>query len=265
MDPLAPLITALHSQGRLRVWSLVITAFGDLVQHRGGEISSTRLRMVLGRVGVEQGALRTALSRLSSDGWVHSERVGRSSQYRLTAQGLDRFASATARIYAPARNEPVLQWAVCVTLAGAGGETTRIVPADQVADGADCVVLGPLQHVSDAYRAAQLVPAHRAALTALAADLGALRVGIDDPLDATAARLLLIHRWRRIVLRFPECVPDLLPHDAPLANPRAAVARAYAALTPAVEGWLTSDAGGLAPLPKASQPAAKRFGGALWA
>lgn len=38
MDPLAPLITAVHTEGRLRVWSLVITVFGDLVQHRGGAV-----------------------------------------------------------------------------------------------------------------------------------------------------------------------------------------------------------------------------------
>lgn len=262
MDPLAPLVTALHAQGRLRVWSLVITVFGDLVQHRGGEISSTRLRALLGRVGVEQGALRTALSRLAGDGWVVSERAGRSSLYRLSAQGLDRFASATTRIYAPPRTEPVSRWATVVTFSGSG-QTVRICPAEDVTNNADCVVVGELQHISDAYRAAQLERAHRNALTALSADLAALHQDITDPLEAAAARLLLIHRWRRIVLRFPECVPELMPDDSPLKNPRAAVAKSYVALTPAAEGWLESDTGGLAPLPKATQLAAKRFGGAL--
>lgn len=263
MDPLTPLITALHAQGRLRVWSLVITVFGDLIQHRGGEISSTRLRVLLGRVGVEQGALRTALSRLAGDGWVTSERVGRSSRYRLSAQGLDRFAPATTRIYAPPRTEPVKRWAAVVMLAGTGGQTVRLCPAEDVVGDAECVVVGDLQHISDTYRSAQLAPAHRNALAALAADLSASRNGMTDPLDAAAARLLLIHRWRRMVLRFPECVPELLPADAPLKNPRAEVAQTYAALTPAVEGWLESDAGGLVPLPKATQPAAKRFGAVL--
>lgn len=263
MDPLAPLITALHSQGRLRVWSLVITAFGDLVQHRGGEISSTRLRALLGRVGVEQGALRTALSRLSGDGWVASERIGRSSLYRLSAQGLDRFAPATTRIYAAPRTEPVNRWASVVTFSGLGGHTVRLCPVEDAAKEADCVVVGELQHISDAYRAAQLESAHRKALIALSADLAALRDDITVPLDAAAARLLLIHRWRRIVLRYPECVPELMPNDAPLKNPRSSVAQAYGSLTPSAEGWLESDADGLAPLPKATQPAAKRFGGTL--
>ena len=68
MDPLDPVITALHAESRLRVWSLVITVFGDCVQHRGGAISTARLGRLLGRIGVEPGALRTALSRLGRDG-----------------------------------------------------------------------------------------------------------------------------------------------------------------------------------------------------
>jgi phenylacetic acid degradation operon negative regulatory protein len=259
MDPLAPLVSALHSQGRLRVWSLVITVFGDLVQHRGGEISSTRLRALLGRVGVEQGALRTALSRLAGDGWLTSERVGRRSLYRLSAQGLDRFAPATTRIYAPPRRVPVARWAAVVDLSGNGMPSCRICPAEDAAGQADVVVVGALEQVSEAFRASQLDPAHRAALAALAADLEALEAGRFDPLDAAAARMLLIHRWRRIVLRFPECLPDLMPQDAPMANPRAAVARAYAALTPGAERWLDSESDGMVAMPNPSQPARKRF------
>ena len=119
MDPLKPLIDALHSEGRLRVWSLVITVFGDLVQHRGGEVSTARLGVLMNRIGVEPGALRTALSRLSRDGWVTRERAGRTSLYRLSDRGLDRFAPATSMIYAPPRREPVAEWSVFVRLDGA--------------------------------------------------------------------------------------------------------------------------------------------------
>lgn len=259
MDPIAPLVAALHAQGRLRVWSLVITVFGDLVQHRGGEISSTRLRVLLGRVGVEQGALRTALSRLAGDGWLSSERMGRSSLYRLSAQGLDRFAPATTRIYAPPRRAPVTQWAAEFSLSGSGVPSLRLRPADEAGGKADCRVLGRLEEVSESFRARLLAPAHRAALAALAADLAALETGIEAPLDAAAARLLLIHRWRRIVLRFPDCLPELMPADAPLADPRAEVARAYAALTPAAERWLECAQDGMTAMPKAAEPAAKRF------
>lgn len=262
MDPLAPLITSLHTEGRLRVWSLVITAFGDLVQHRGGEISTARLGPLLARVGVEPGALRTALSRLTRDGWVVRERKGRISLYRLSAQGIDRFAPATTLIYAPPRLEPVKNWAMVLRLSEAGEPVPTLMPADHLLarDMGDCRVTGALTHVSDAYRDVLLDRAHRIALTTLAADLRALDIQLSDPLDAAAARLLLVHRWRRIVLRYPESFADLLPKDAPLANPRAAVARAYGALADTAERWLSEESLGQKPLRPADPSFARRFG-----
>jgi len=260
MDPLASQITALHNQGRLRVWSMVITVFGDLVQHRGGQISTARLGRILGRVGVEQGALRTALSRLGRDGWVHSERVGRTSHYRLSADGLARFAPATIRIYAPPRSKPVTSWAITLRLGPTGRQEVTLGPADEVADGADCVVTGDLQQVSQAYRASLLSDEHRNALAALAADIEALSIkDLSVPLDAAAARVLLIHRWRRIVLRFPEIPPELMPSNAPLSDPRAAVAGAYGRLTVATEVWLDNDFAGLPAMATVTDPLPQRF------
>jgi len=259
MDPLAPLITALHSEGRLRVWSMIITVFGDLVQHRGGEISTARLGRLLGRVGVEQGALRTALSRLGRDGWVQSERSGRTSLYRLSPQGLNQFAPATTRIYAPPRAMPVQRWAIALRLGPSGKPEATLSPADEVAGGADCLVSGALEQVSEAYRAALLSPAHRLALAGLASDLQALAVPLPTALDAAAARMLLIHRWRRLVLRFPDIPAELMPVDTPLGDPRQAVADIYAQLVPATEAWLKGESLGLPPMPAALTSAALRF------
>lgn len=259
MDPLAPLISALHSEGRLRVWSLVITAFGDLVQHRGGRVSTTRLGLLLGRVGVEPGTLRTALSRLSRDGWVESERKGRSSLYRLSDQGLHRFAPATTRIYGAPRTEPVIRWSFALNLNASGEPDIQVLPANDTADSADCRVTGELSDLSDDYRASLFNSAHRSALAALATDLKALEQDIADPLDAAAARLLLIHRWRRIVLRFPDFPPELLPEDTPLANPRLAVAKTYADLRLATETWLGSPVAGQSSMPAADPNFAQRF------
>ncbi len=259
MDPLAPLISALHAEGRLRVWSLVITAFGDLVQHRGGAISTARLGAVLGRIGVEPGTLRTALSRLTTDGWVERRRLGRTSIYRLSAQGLAQFAPATARIYAAPLSTPVTRWALALRLTPTGQIEATLTAADEDTPGADVRVTGTLDQLSTAYRATMLDPDHRAALSALAADLAVLRTAPDDPLAAAAARLLLIHRWRRIILRFRETPPGLLPADAPLGHPRAAVAAAYARLSPLAEAWLDTDIPGIGPMPPVNPRLAERF------
>ena len=221
---------------------MVITVFGDLVQHRGGQISTTKLADVLGRVGVEQGALRTALSRLARDGWVQAERKGRTSHYRLSQQGLARFAPATVQIYGPAIVAPVGRWAMVLKLGVAGRQEVVVCPLDDVVDQGDCLVSGDLRMVSEAYRALLLGEDHRSALAALAADITALAgVDISDPLAAAAARVLLIHRWRRIVLRFPEIPRELMPADAPLANPRHGVAQAYWRLAKTGEAWMGRD------------------------
>mgnify|MGYP000421611860 FL=1 len=262
MDPLSPLITALHDEGRLRVWSLVITVFGDSVQLRGGRIGKLRLQKLLGRIGIESGTIRTALSRLGRDGWVTSEREGRNSYYRLTKEGLAQFADATSRIYAPARTQPVTSWTLAVGADQPGipvapGVVLR--PADQPGPLPECAVTGDLTSLSAALRAKLLSKAHHAALIALFRDLDALNRASLTPLDAAAARTLLIHRWRRIVLRHPEPPTELLPDTFKGRDPRSEVAAAYAALTPIAEEWFDTALQEVSPMPSPHPNFFKRF------
>lgn len=260
-DPLAPVIKSLHDDGRLRAWSLLMTVFGDSVQHRGGRIATARLRVLLGRIGVESGTLRTALSRLGQDGWVVGERSGRSSSYRLKGEALKDVLGASQTIYAPPRDKPVGEWVM--QLGGEGGleiaPGVHLLPADTVAKGAARVaVSGRLTQVAPDLAETLLSPGHLAARNAMRADIAALD-GLDPvPLDAAAARTLLIHRWRRLVLRHPELPAELL---GPKAGPdlRAEVARLYHALTPTAEAWLDSAEDGLDPMPAATQAIMRRF------
>lgn len=259
MDPLAPLISALHDESRLRVWSLVITAFGDLVQHRGGVISTARLGALMGRIGVGSGALRTALSRLGRDGWVERDRRGRTSFYRLNASGAAKFGPATQRIYAAPRLVPVDEWAMVTRLTETGPQTRLFPQAGAPAD-ADLVLRGRIDQITEAYRQTTLEPAHRAALQALARDLQAIDAArFDAGLDAAAARMLLVHRWRRIVLRFDDPPFELLPADTPLENPRAAVAAAYLSVSDAAERWMDAGLDGEGAMPEAAPAFAQRF------
>ena len=265
MDPLQPLIDSLAAEGRLRVWSLVITVFGDAVQIRGGRIATARLQRLLERLGVGNGALRTALSRLAADGWVERDRAGRNSFYRLSARGLAEFAPATGRIYAPPRVGPVRDWMLGVggtvpaaALALGGG--AWLCPAGAARPGPDTLaaVAGPLATAPEALAERVLGADHRAALVQLAADIAALPAR-PDPLTAMAARTLLVHRWRRIVLRFPDLPDELLPAALPLPGPRARVAAAYAALLAASEAWLDAGDAGFPAMPPADAAMVRRF------
>jgi len=262
MDRLAPLIETLNADGRLRVWSLVISVFGDLVQHRGGAMDTARLQRILGRIGVEPGAVRTALSRLSRDGWVTGDRNGRISTYRLTPEGVGSFAQATQQIYAAPHAGPVTEWWFETGTEAAGlpfsGGVLR--PAGDTLDpGVSFRLAGRITEITEEVRAGFLSDDHRASLDRLAQDLEALGPGLTDPHDAAAARMLLIHRWRRIVLRFPDIPPELMPADSPLAHPRAAVAAGYRALLPLAEAWLDTEEDGMAAMPPSDGAEQTRF------
>lgn len=261
MDPLQPLLDTLHADGRPRVWSLVITVFGDSVQHRGGHISTKRLGRLLGRIGIGSGATRTALSRLAADGWVEGQRAGRSASYRLTAEGRARFGPANARIFAPPPDGPRDLWVFdsnpdAQGLRVAGGV---LKPApEKPGTGGFRMVGTPLPGSAEAVWAA-LDLRHRQALERLVADLDALQPGLEDPLDAIAARTLLVHRWRRIVLRWPELPPEFTPeHVSPNAL-RSAVALAYTRLSPLAERWLDMADSEMPAMPEAAKGFARRF------
>jgi phenylacetic acid degradation operon negative regulatory protein len=259
MDPLQPLLDNLHSDGRPRVWSLVITIFGDSVQHRGGRIETARLNKLIARLGIESGALRTALSRLSRDGWVEGQRNGRTSSYTLTPAGLEQAGPATTRIYAAPRIGPVETWCFSTiappdALRIAGGWLT---PHRRATDGFQ--ICGALGSESAQAVWTNLAPSHVAALEKTASDVRSLEDLTLDPLDALAARTLLIHRWRRLVLRWPEVPAELMPDTFSPGDIHAAVAAAYAHLSPAAESWLDQAIDDTPAMPSAGPGQAKRF------
>ena len=241
MDPLSPLIDALHAEGRLRVWSLVITVMGDVAQPHGGRVAFPVLQSILGRLGVEPGALRTAMSRLVADGWLERDRAGRTSHYALSARGLAEYGPAAERIYAPPAADPEI-WSIALSdeagqgIPLAGG--LCLYPG-RAPDGAVIAVEGRLQ-IGGAAPDRFLATEHRNALNRLADDLAALEHADLAPPEAMGARVLLIHRWRRIVLRYPALPDGLLPAGCAGLHDR--VAAAYKRLIGPSELWLQTSA-----------------------
>ncbi|MCB1383822.1 MAG: phenylacetic acid degradation protein [Notoacmeibacter sp.] len=282
-SPLEDRVAALHAQPRLRVWSLVVTLLGDAIVPRGGLAGLGIIQAVMDRIGVDSGAVRTAMSRLASDGWVTREREGRLAFYRLAADGRHAFDAASRRIYAAGAPRWDGQWTVLVAppdLAGlradALGEAgfMRIAPgvflradaagapdAGEAAEGilsitgAGSELPGALaqQWASDG-----LAEAYSRFLAGWQPVADALASGLRlPPLDAMAARTLLIHDWRRLVLRDPGLPEALLPPDWPAQEARLLARRIYTPLVAASEEWLSSEG-----VPPQRDPAtfAQRFG-----
>ena len=135
-----------------------------------------------------------------------------------------------------------------------------LISAHLAVDMPDHICLkGALASFPESFAKQVLSKEHQSALVALHNDISALK-GVDlTPLNAMAARMLLIHRWRRIVLRFPEVPPELFPAGFIISNPRKMVANAYGALAETSEVWLGSSVHGLAPMPASTATLAHRF------
>ncbi|MEO3385462.1 PaaX family transcriptional regulator C-terminal domain-containing protein [Mesorhizobium sp. CAU 1741] len=268
------LIDRLHEQGRLRVWSLVVTIFGDAIVPRGGRVALATLQEIIERLRIEPGALRTAMSRLASDRWVTRERQGRNSYFSLDAHGRHAFDLATRRIYAGAPPGWAGKWTVAIAPPGSSNGVdlashgfVRVNGAvflraetedatDARAELADMLVIhGESAEHPEAIRALWPAQEIAEAYLAFAASFAPLKEALNGGavlrgIDAMAARTLLIHDWRRIVLRDPGLPAALLPADWPAEAARHTAGEIYARLATPSEDWLDK-----AELPPVADPA----------
>jgi phenylacetic acid degradation operon negative regulatory protein len=99
-----------------RAKSLVVTVFGDSILPHGGTVWVGSLIRLLGPFGINERGVRTAVQRLSAEGWLGSQSVGRRSDYRPTPESRPRFEAADRRIYAAAA--PAWDGTWCLVLLG---------------------------------------------------------------------------------------------------------------------------------------------------
>lgn len=111
------LVDEFRSRPTLRAGSLIITLFGDAIAPRGGTVWIGSLIKALADFGVSERLVRTSVFRLSRDGWLDVEKIGRRSFYRLTDDGAGRFREATHRIYGEPRQSWSGEW--CLLLIAA--------------------------------------------------------------------------------------------------------------------------------------------------
>ncbi|GJE00050.1 PaaX family transcriptional regulator C-terminal domain-containing protein [Methylobacterium isbiliense] len=269
------LLDQFHQRTPLRVGSLVVTVFGDAVVPRGGVLSLESLLAVTRAFRIGDGVVRTALSRLVADGWFARWKVGRNSFYRLTPVGAAPFARATERIYAgrpPAWRGSfdllLLDGAddragVRAELAAAGygmlAPDLMVGIGERAGEGGFLRLAGAPDDLATARRLAarawplDAVGARYARfVSAFAPAAEALEAGRQpDDLEALVVRLLLIHEFRRAVLKDPLLPAPLLPEDWAGEAARDLCGRLYRSLAPAAERWLDrharSDAGALPP------------------
>src|SRR6266853_3278849 len=285
-QPLARIVDQLKREPS-RTGSIVITVFGDAIVPRGGSVWLGTLLEFFKALDIDSGVVRTAMSRLAADAWLERNKVGRNSFYRLAKSGRQTFEAATKHIYDP----PPSTWTGRFELllignsvdrnasrealknAGFGSPLPGVwvapsgVPVPEEAAGAIRLEVSaeddsgrrllseswPLQRTADAYLKFMKT------FEPLRSWIGRGESLTDA--DAFTARILLIHHYRRVVLRDPLLPPALLPPDWPGQAARRLCGEIYRGLLPASEQWLDRNgSNATGPLPAADKQLQRRFG-----
>jgi phenylacetic acid degradation operon negative regulatory protein len=196
--------------------------------------------------------VRTSVFRLTAEGWLARASQGRRSRYRLTADGARRFHDAYRRIYERPTDDWRGLWELVLAdrvaaprradlrqeLAWAGfgelGTTTFLRPHEEtrafpsileakgvstavtVMIGADAAGRPIADAVPEAWDLVSLAAGYRRFLARFGAVIERFREGSEhDPQQCFIVRTLLIHAYRRVLLRDPLLPPALLPLDWP--------------------------------------------------
>lgn len=229
-NPLDTMLAELGELGEVKVWSLLVSIFGDLAAEPSASLPGPGLTAVAGGLGVRPEAVRVALHRLRKDGWVDSEKVGRIGRYTLTDTARAQTFAVRSRVYAPRLPRPPRIFLVVHPVGQEldGVPLTRSVTlCDAPPTEAECLST-PLQSdaVLPAWAQARLAPADLAeAFVSLRGCLMRHEIPKDgDPLALLCLRLSILHQWRRLVLRHHPIAEALLGEDWIGARCRATVA-----------------------------------------
>ena len=248
-----PKIATLQRGLTLRANSLLVTLYGDALAARQAPVSLGSLIELAGLFGLSARLVRTSTFRLTADGWFDVTRAGRRSFYGLSEVGLLRVAHAQRRIYDFAPLPWGGFWTLALMDAQLKASTRLHLKRELLWAGfgqlasnvfahphADHATLKDIIHSTQTHD--QLVVLSAQSIDGYAArplatvmqdtfKLAAVGAAWQDflkrfaPFQADAAglgpaaafftRTLLIHEYRKVLLRDPQLPTALLPADWP--------------------------------------------------
>lgn len=296
------LINHFKAQRPIRGGSLIITIYGDAIAPRGGSIWLGSLINLLEPLGLNQRLVRTSIFRLTKEGWLVSNQVGRRSYYSLTESGRRRFESAFKRIYANLYPEWQGKWDLLLTTQ-LDNEMRKVVKKELEWQGFGSIVPGIMAHpmadldemndtlqdlcvsneiihmkselvgshapnslkdlVHECWNLSQLSADYQAFLDCFRPILRTLdNAGPLDPEQSFQLRTLMIHQYRRLLLRDPGLPEKLLPADWTGTSAKLLCRSIYRRICQSAEAYLSATqetADG--PLPEAAPHFYRRFGG----
>src|SRR5262245_5686238 len=223
--------------------SALFDLYGDHLRARGGRAPVAALVRLLAPVDIAAPAVRTAVSRMVRQGWLHPARMPTGPGYGLTAKGVRRLDEAAARIYRTGKRdwdghfdllvlEPPHHRGERARLAanleflgyGAVDATTWVAPRS--ADELDALLAeagvryerfrashaagtpGAVALIRRAWDLVEIGAAYERFVTRLTPVVAGTTTTDEQ---AYAARFRLVHAWRTFLFSDPQLPPALLP------------------------------------------------------
>jgi phenylacetic acid degradation operon negative regulatory protein len=232
-----------------RLRHLIITVYGLYARHDGGWLSVATLIRLLADLGIDEPAVRSAISRLKRRGILQSRRYGGSAGYQLSAEALAILREGDARIFRRRRATPADGWVLAVfsvpeserhrrhvlrselTRLGFGmvapgvwivpahaqdttAETLRRLELDAYADlfRADHLAFGdPAENIRRWWDLDELERQYETFIAAHEPVLRAFRADLPGEQEAFAAYVRVLTDWRRLPYLDPGLPAELLP------------------------------------------------------
>ncbi|EMI3145555.1 phenylacetic acid degradation operon negative regulatory protein PaaX [Acinetobacter baumannii] len=285
--------------------SLISTIFGDSVLHRGGNISLASLIQLLELFGFNYRAVRTSVFRLVKNDWLCSDKIGRTSFYRITDSSRSTYLQAEQRIYNDQMKEWDHYWDL-ILMSSLDTENKALLKKElewlgfanistnlMAYPGCNRIELQRL--LVDLNMSEQVVVFKAETLQLfnnsvdtigrmlrtnwpidelrqrylqfldIFREIGVLLMQENEqlePVQAFQIRTLLIHYYRRILLKDPALPLELLPTDWPAISARTLSMNIYKKVfEPADEYFLSVAATAEGPMPNATAHYWRRFGG----
>lgn len=246
--------------------SMVVTVFGDMVSQHGGWISLSSLIKALEPYGFNERLVRTAVYREVQADWLKSTKVGRKSFYCFTDTARGHYEKAARRIYANTQPPWSGTWTLVIA-SNVPEDKKEVLRKGLLWQGFNTLVSGMYAHPSSDRRSLdetimelglgdtvivlsatteelrsqtniRSLVHSRWNLKQLEAEYnqflefyrplcqGSFLDGID-PQTSFLIRTLLIHDYRRILLRDPDFPEEMLPFGWSGFETQELVARAY--------------------------------------
>ncbi|GAA0501322.1 phenylacetic acid degradation operon negative regulatory protein [Paractinoplanes deccanensis] len=248
--------------------SALFDLYGDYLRPRGGRAPVAALVKLLAPLGIAPPAVRTAVSRMVRQGWLHPMRLVSGPGYLLTPKAARRLDEAAARIYRTGRagwdgrfdlillHGPLAKRdAARLAFLGYGSLGEHAWVAPRAAEEADLVLTDagvPYERFSAAHAAgspgaAEVVgkawdlPELARSYEDFVADLRPVVTTVNarsSDEEAYAARFRLVHAWRSFLFRDPQLPTSLLPPRWPGTSAAGFFDRHAARLRPAADRYV---------------------------